>query len=57
MAQREVLAPLTTFWSIKSDIDVWFEPASGSNSTHFTGSVVTALRQGACPAAAGANAE
>ncbi len=57
LAQREVLAPLASFWSIKSDIDVWFEPASGSSSTHFTGSVVTALRQGACPSAGGANVD
>ena len=57
LARREVLAPLANFWSIKSDIDVWFEPALGSSSTHFTGSVVTALRQGACPSAAGTNAD
>lgn len=55
--QREVLAPDASFWSIKSDVDVWFESALGSSSTHFTGGVVTALRQGACPSAAQANAE
>lgn len=57
MLQREVLAPDTSFWSIRSDIDVWFEPATGSSSTHFTGGIVTALRQGTCPSAGGAGAE
>ncbi len=45
---REVLEPQSSFWSIKNEIDVWFGPASGSNSRHFTGGVVTALRQGTC---------
>jgi hypothetical protein len=55
--QREVLAPDTSFWSIRSDVDVWFEPAAGSSSTHFTGGIVTALRQDTCPSAGGASAE
>ena len=47
-ATREILEPLSSFWSINSDIDIWFGPAFGSKSTHFTGGIVTALRQGSC---------
>lgn len=45
---REVLDPRFSFWAIKDEIDVWFGPAFSSNSSHFTGGTVAALRQGTC---------
>ncbi len=36
------------FWRVPLSIDTWFIPASGSESSFFTGGVVTSLRQGAC---------
>lgn len=47
-ATWEVLAPRFSFWAIGGEIDVWFRPAVGSKSSHFTGGTVTALRQGPC---------
>jgi len=49
---REPLADEANFWTLESDVDIWFGPALSPNSSYFTGGVVTALRQGACPSTA-----